>query len=67
MGNTSVAIQFQSFFDELTEDEKEEELQSRLKTAASPGLSWGGRRLADDDEPDPKPDMRSMKESSYLN
>ena len=26
MGNTTFAIQFQSFFDELTEDEKEEEI-----------------------------------------
>jgi hypothetical protein len=37
-----------------------------MNTAATPGLSWGGRRvLAEED--DPKPDMRSMRESTFLN
>ena len=68
IGNFSVAIQISSLFEELTEDEKEEELQKFMKISANPGLSWGGRRrLNDDDEDEEVPDMRSFTESATLN
>ena len=68
IGNFSVAIQISSLFEELTEDEKEEELQKFMKISANPGLSWGGRRRLNDDEEDEEvPDMRSFTESATLN
>lgn len=68
IGNTTIAIQVESFYDKLTEDEKEEEIQKYMKLSSTPGLAWGGRRLEDDDEEDePKPDMRPGVEVSFLN
>ena len=66
----SIAIQIQSNFKDLTEDEKEEELQKFMKVSASPGLSWGGRRLANDDDDEEEEeiqDMRSFAEQIALN
>ena len=39
-----------------------------MKISANPGLSWGGRRLNDDEDEDEElPDMRSFVESATLN
>lgn len=38
-----------------------------MKISANPGLSWGGRRLADDEEYEDVPDMRSFREAATLN
>ena len=39
-----------------------------MQLSSTPGLAWGGRRLEDDDEEDePKPDMRPGVEVSFLN
>lgn len=79
MGNTSIAIQFQSLYDLYTEDEKEDEIQKYIKLADEPGIPSSGRlrralrralatvKKTKDEEDDEITDMRGGTEQRNLN